>query len=460
MPVYSSLGTSYGALQIGDRIRRARKRLGWTLSDLARRFDVSPATLSAIENDKSHLTVDRLIELSAILSVRPDALFSASTTRHFHVTRRTDESARHTLSLVDVAGRTSRTYGHELRPLAAPFVGKRIEPFEITIQPESASPFISHHADEFFCVLDGVVDCALQTPEGAARERLARGDSMYFRSHMPHCLRAAGRAAARTVHVLCAPPGESDADRIDGDAGQVLRGEGAGGLRGQLAAKFRLLRRRHGLSVGRAASALGVSARALASIERARRPVGISLLLRACTVYRKPVEYFLASALIGPPFYTVQRARAVRRLRPRRRRGGPAGRMRGYVYKSLADRFGPRSMYPYYIRIPHDAAAAAALHEHHGQEFVYVLQGEVTLVTIVNQERTSETLARGDACLIDATVPHRFIAAPSGPFGRTAAEVIDVFWCPLGEDYLFHGDEARRPAARPTHTPSRLGRSS
>ena len=440
MPVYSNLASSYGSLQIGDRIRRERKRHGWTLNELAGRFGVSVASLSAIENDKSPLTVDRLLELSAILRVRPDALFSGTRTRHFHVTRRTDvDSVRPPFAHVDRGGHAEWSYTNEVRPLAAPFVGKRIEPFEITIlpAPDAAARFISHHHEEFFCVLEGVVECLLDAPDQRVRERLGPGDCMYFRSHLPHWLRAVGDRAARTVHVLCSPPGDSDDDRIDGDPGPIFRDGSANRLRPQLASKLRRLRQRHGLSLAQAADALAISPRRLAAIERATRPVGLDLLLRTCTVFRKPVEYFLASALIGPPFYVVQRARGIGRLRARHRRPSGRGPESGNVFKSLAGRFGARAMYPYYVRISPESTRVATLHEHHGQEFVYVLNGEVTLVTLVGGVRTTETLTRGDACFVDATVPHRFVAARSGPYGRTGADVLDVFWCPLGEDYLF-----------------------
>src|SRR5690242_19614951 len=48
------------AEQTGARVRSARVRAGVSLRQLASRVSVSPATLSAIENDKAGLSVDRL----------------------------------------------------------------------------------------------------------------------------------------------------------------------------------------------------------------------------------------------------------------------------------------------------------------------------------------------------------------------------------------------------------------
>jgi hypothetical protein len=47
----------------------------------------------------------------------------------------------------------------------------------------------------------------------------------------------------------------------------------------------------------------------------------------------------------------------------------------------------------------------------------------------------------GDACFIDSTVPHRFVGTNVNPFEPRAAEVLTVFWSPLGEAYLFDPDE-------------------
>jgi hypothetical protein len=77
------------------------------------------------------------------------------------------------------------------------------------------------------------------------------------------------------------------------------------------------------------------------------------------------------------------------------------------------------------------------MHEHHGQEFVYVLTGEVKLVTVLDGQDVTETLSAGDSCLIDSTIPHQFVGVGLNPYQAAGAEIIDVFWCPLGENYLF-----------------------
>ena len=48
-----------------------------------------------------------------------------------------------------------------------------------------------------------------------------------------------------------------------------------------------------------------------------------------------------------------------------------------------------------------------------------------------------DVLHAGDSCYIDSTVPHLLRSWTRNPYSETSAEVIDVFWCPLGESYLF-----------------------
>jgi mannose-6-phosphate isomerase-like protein (cupin superfamily) len=98
--------------------------------------------------------------------------------------------------------------------------------------------------------------------------------------------------------------------------------------------------------------------------------------------------------------------------------------------------FPAKQMYPYFLRLLNVDIEMLLHHEHHGQEFIYVLEGELELTTY-SGDRAPEILRAGDACYLDSTVPHLLRSWTRNPYSETSAEVIDVFWCPLGEDYLF-----------------------
>ena len=94
-------------------------------------------------------------------------------------------------------------------------------------------------------------------------------------------------------------------------------------------------------------------------------------------------------------------------------------------------------MYPFLIRLLNVDIDTLTLHEHHGHEFIYVLDGELELRTYVGEELVTEILRPGDSCYLDSTVPHLVRGVTRSPYARLSAEVIDVFWSPLGEGYLF-----------------------
>ena len=62
----------------GARIRQARVRAGMSLRELAARLDVSPATVSQIENDRTRLTLQRLEEIAAVLRTTPQEILNAA----------------------------------------------------------------------------------------------------------------------------------------------------------------------------------------------------------------------------------------------------------------------------------------------------------------------------------------------------------------------------------------------
>ncbi len=63
----SEISTTPSAHEVGSAIRKARSARGVSLRELASRIDVSPATVSAIENGKTRVEVGRLHAIAAAL---------------------------------------------------------------------------------------------------------------------------------------------------------------------------------------------------------------------------------------------------------------------------------------------------------------------------------------------------------------------------------------------------------
>ncbi|MGV0627656.1 TetR family transcriptional regulator [Mycolicibacter minnesotensis] len=64
--------------ECGQAIRAARRARGLTVRDLAQRLRVSPATVSAIENGKTGISVERLHECAAALGVAATAILAGT----------------------------------------------------------------------------------------------------------------------------------------------------------------------------------------------------------------------------------------------------------------------------------------------------------------------------------------------------------------------------------------------
>jgi transcriptional regulator with XRE-family HTH domain len=202
----------------------------------------------------------------------------------------------------------------------------------------------------------------------------------------------------------------------------------------QIADRIVSLRNARGMSATEFAAQLGISVRRLARIERGERPVSLNLLLHACRVFRKSMDYFFASTFLNGPFHHVTRAaELLNPLTEAPARLRPLTGTRCFseaTFKDLAAGFEDRGLHPYLVRLKGRASDARRLLRHRGQEFVYVLRGEVNLVTKVGDDAHSIILLPGDSCLIDTLAPHRWVQGRSSPYDAPGAEMITVLWHP------------------------------
>ncbi|NMM92199.1 TetR family transcriptional regulator [Rhodococcus sp. SRB_17] len=79
--ILNTMTETNNTVLIGASIRQARRDGGLSLRELARRLEVSPATLSAVETGKTRVSVDRLASIGGVLGVRFDALLPAAVVR-------------------------------------------------------------------------------------------------------------------------------------------------------------------------------------------------------------------------------------------------------------------------------------------------------------------------------------------------------------------------------------------
>jgi transcriptional regulator with XRE-family HTH domain/uncharacterized cupin superfamily protein len=433
-------------LEVGVRVRHVRRARGLSLQDLSARIGVSTATLSNIERGRMALDVDRLLALCRALGVDYAELVPRGGGSHLEIIRRTSfHTPVPAAKALDHDGQPMPYY-NRVRPLALGVSGKQIEPFLIRAMPiaDDQLSFINHGHEEFFFVLSGAVECRLQTPEGVVTQTVREGDAMYFWSSLPHCIRSATSEPADAIHVLCVAQSDGLSEQQHA-AATIFSREWPLSLRQRVGGRINALRVASRMAVAEFAAVTGVSPRWLAEVERGQKPIPIEFLLAVGRRFQKPLDFFLVGAFAPPPYYFVQRAADIGDVPSRRRRSADgAAPARDDVFRPLARGFPNRSMHPYYVKLGRDDRHERPIREHVGQEFIYVLNSGVEVHTIVDGKPYAETLGPGDACFIDAAVPHRFVGAQASPFEPRAAEVINVFWCPFGDDYLFEPELANR----------------
>ncbi len=453
MPVYSSHLVDDKDQSLGRRIREHRLAKHLTLRHLADRLGVSMAKLSNIENDKGALDLAELSQLATALGVPLAALFPRSQVAH-HLIRRSAEIAAEKPVMRELIGPEPGPARHHnpIRPLAEAFIGKHMEPLLVDIQPlaDDQLQFVAHDHEEFLFVLRGEVEIVIKGEGELRRELLHRGDSIYFRSSLPHCTRSPGPGPAETLHVIYSIRGAIDSD--DGEIGALGRRFYRRGVYEDVVReageKIALLRKAHGLTRSALAADVEIGVRRLARIEDGEAAPDVDLLVRLARRFRRPTEFFVSSTLETEPAYFVQRGRKIDQVPVRRRRfSARRDDIRGTnVYRSMASGFPDRGLHPYYVQIGERESDLVELDDHHGEEFVYVLDGELEFLGSNGSRDTSEILRPGDCLFVDSGVPHMLRGSSRNPFASSASQAIVVFWAPLGERYLFADDHVAEPA--------------
>lgn len=165
--------------------------------------------------------------------------------------------------------------------------------------------------------------------------------------------------------------------------------------------RLRRIRHQRGLTLTAVAEATGMSKSTLSRLETGQRRPTLELLLPLAQAFRVPLD-----DLVGAPAFGDPRIR----LTPRP--------VRGRTVVPLTA--GPEAVQAWKIVIP-TAQSEPSLRSHDGQEWLYVLSGQVRLIL----GESDRILVAGDVAEFDTGVPHWF-----GSNGREPAEVLSVFGRP------------------------------
>lgn len=160
-----------GSIQLGARIRAIRKQRGLTIRALAEQCQISPNTLSLIENERTSPSIRTLGQLAQGLGVALSTFLEPEPPGQGVVYQRQGQR-----SVTRFTNGTIENLGAGLPPLGA-------EPILVTLETHQTVPDdVSHAGREFVYCIEGRVVCHI----GGIRYPLSTGDSLLFDASIPH----------------------------------------------------------------------------------------------------------------------------------------------------------------------------------------------------------------------------------------------------------------------------------
>src|SRR5512147_3316483 len=165
-----------------------------------------------------------------------------------------------------------------------------------------------------------------------------------------------------------------------------------------IGAKIRALRLKKKIGLVDLGKHTGLSPALLSKIERGRLFPTLPTLLRIALVFGVGLEYFFASAREKPLVAVTRKSQRVEL--PER----PGAREMAYRFASLDYPATERRFNCYYAEFLPVAADKLRPHEHAGVEFIYVIDGVLT----VRIQEEEQALGAGDAMYFDSTIPHAY----------------------------------------------------
>jgi len=165
---------------IGKKIKELRLKEGLTLKQVAKETGFSPALISQIENNNISPPIATLAKLASFFNVRIGYFFEDEAVPAKYTVCRKNEGRR----IDRVISKSGKRHGYIYQALASDYPDKRMEPFLITLEPNTLDEesMYSHEGEEFVMVVKGNIVVLIEKEKIS----LSEGDSIYFDSSSKH----------------------------------------------------------------------------------------------------------------------------------------------------------------------------------------------------------------------------------------------------------------------------------
>lgn len=177
-------------MQIGEKIKRMRLRLGLTQEELASRTELSKGFISQLERELTSPSIATLMDIVETLGSDLASFFNEASPEK--VVYGED----------DVFVKEDAELGNAVHWLVTNAQKNALEPILVTLQPNGSSGEDDpHEGEEFGYVLAGAVTLRL----GERKWRVRKGESFYFKPAATHALHNTGKKPARILWVSTPP---------------------------------------------------------------------------------------------------------------------------------------------------------------------------------------------------------------------------------------------------------------
>jgi transcriptional regulator with XRE-family HTH domain len=176
-------------IDVGVRLREIRQRRGLTLREVAALGGVSESFLSQVERGRSNASIATLQRVASALGLTIGDLFESASPRR--VLRRADRPAL-------AMGALGRKY------LLTPSPFKQFEVMVGEFEPGGTTgdePYVHGDSEELLVIVEGQVVLQLDATE----YHLASGDSIQYRSSVPHRIVNTGGSPAEVFWIVSPP---------------------------------------------------------------------------------------------------------------------------------------------------------------------------------------------------------------------------------------------------------------
>ncbi len=181
------------AVQLGERIKLARKKQGLSLEDLSTRTGIDLDTLNKVEENQFVPPLGELIKLGKAMAMKMSDFISTGE-EPFTVVR---SDQRKAISRFGKNIPSRQEYFYE--SLAPDKKDRFMEPFMVTLLPTETQELSQHDGQEFIFVLEGEMEVRIGK---GYRDVIRPGDAVYYDSTTPHLVKAHGDKPAKILAVL------------------------------------------------------------------------------------------------------------------------------------------------------------------------------------------------------------------------------------------------------------------